>query len=78
MLLASPPPLEHWLNSRRERRLFFAQMEALETIIYITEVARRYGDAWIENMLREANTLANPGLYRLAAKLSTRAGKAVV
>ena len=52
--------LEHWQSPERERRLFFCQVEALETAIYITEVANRYGDAWIENDLREANAGANP------------------
>ncbi len=30
--------LEHWNNSQRERRLFFCQREAVETIIYLTEI----------------------------------------
>jgi type III restriction enzyme len=29
---------EHWNNTDRERRLFFCQREAVETIIYITEI----------------------------------------
>ena len=29
--------LEHWKNPERERRLFFCQIEALETAIYTTE-----------------------------------------
>ena len=41
--------LEYWQRPDRERKLFFCQVEALETAIYITEVAHRYGDAWIEN-----------------------------
>jgi type III restriction enzyme len=70
--------LEYWTDPGRERRLFFAQLEAVETIIYITEVARRYGDTWIEARLREANESANPGLYRLASKMATGSGKTVV
>lgn len=70
--------LEYWTNPDRERKLFFCQIEALETAIYITEVARKYGDAWIENRLREANEEANPGLYRLAFKMATGTGKTVV
>ena len=31
--------LEYWTNPDRERKLFFCQIEALETAIYITEVA---------------------------------------
>ncbi len=70
--------LEYWTNPAREKRLFFCQIEALETAIYITEVARKYGDAWIENELREANEGANPGLPRMALKMATGAGKTVV
>ena len=47
--------LEYWKRPDRGCRLFFCQIEALETAIYLTEVARKYGDAWIENRLREAN-----------------------
>ena len=46
---------EHWTDPDRERRLFFCQIEALETLIYITEAARKIGDVWIEKYLREAN-----------------------
>ena len=45
--------LEYWKRDDRERRLFFCQIEALETAIYITEVAPNYGDTWIINRLRE-------------------------
>ena len=31
--------LEYWRDPERERKLFFCQIEALETAIYITEVA---------------------------------------
>jgi len=70
--------LEYWINPEREKRLFFCQIEALETAIYITEVAKKYGDAWIENALREANNTANPGLPRTAFKMATGSGKTVV
>lgn len=30
--------LDYWNNDQRERRLFFCQIEALETAIYVTEV----------------------------------------
>ena len=36
--------LEYWQRPDREPRLFFAQVEALETAIYLTEVAHKYGD----------------------------------
>ncbi|MCL4465878.1 MAG: DEAD/DEAH box helicase family protein, partial [Chloroflexi bacterium] len=70
--------LEYWKRRERERRFFFCQIEALETAIYISEVARRYGDSWIENTLREANEGANPLLFRVAFKMATGSGKTVV
>jgi type III restriction enzyme len=70
--------LQYWSNPEREKKLFFCQIEALETAIYITEVARKYGDAWMENHLREANDQANPGLPRIALKMATGTGKTVV
>src|SRR3990172_7484991 len=70
--------LEYWQRPDRVRRLFFCQIEALETGIYVTEVARKYGDAWIENRLREENERANPLLFRIAFKMATGSGKTVV
>lgn len=70
--------LEYWKREERERRLFFCQIEALETAIYITEVAKKYGDAWIENDLVAQNASANPLLYRIAFKMATGSGKTVV
>ena len=70
--------LAHWNDPKRDRRLFFCQIEALETIIFITEVAKKYGDTWIENDLRRFNADANPELFRLAAKMATGSGKTLV
>jgi type III restriction enzyme len=70
--------LRYWTRPERERRLFFCQIEALETLIYLTEVARQQGDTWIENEIRRANEDANPKLYRLACKMATGSGKTVV
>ena len=56
--------IAYWTDSSREKRLFFCQNEALQTAIYIAEVAKKYGDAWIENAIREANDASNPGLPR--------------
>jgi type III restriction enzyme len=69
--------LAYWTDPDREKKLFFCQIEALETAIYITEAARKY-DAWIENRLREANDTSNPGLPRTALKMATGSGKTVV
>ncbi len=72
--------LDHWTREDREpqRRLFFCQLEAAETAIYLAEVATRLGDQWIENSLRERNEQANPGLFRIAFKMATGSGKTVV
>lgn len=70
--------LEYWKRTDRNRRLFFCQIEALETAIYLTEVASKYGDAWIENELRRVNEDANPLLFRIAFKMATGSGKTVV
>lgn len=70
--------LAYWRDPTRENKLFFCQIEALETLIYVTEVAEKSGDAWIINELTSANTNANPGLYRLAFKMATGSGKTVV
>ncbi len=72
--------LEHWTDAGRERRLFFCQVEAVETAIYIQEVINKQGaqDAWIVNQLREMSADANPGLFRIALKMATGTGKTVV
>jgi len=70
--------LTYWNNPAREKKLFFCQIEALETVIYITEVSKLVGDTWIQNDLKEANILSNPGLERMAMKMATGSGKTVV
>lgn len=70
--------LSYWQDDTRENKLFFCQIEALETLMWINEVAEKNGDAWVVNDLRQANTNANPGLYRLALKMATGSGKTVV
>ena len=70
--------LDYWCNPLRDKKLFFCQIEAVETAIYLTEVAGKYGDAWIENDLRRANEDANPLLFRIALKMATGSGKTVV
>ena len=70
--------LEYWTDPEREKKFFFCQIEAVETAIYITEVADKYGDNWITNQLRNANDTANPLLFRIAFKMATGTGKTVV
>ena len=61
-------------------RLFFCQLEALETLIFITEVAKqtKYGEDWIEKYLREKAAEAGTELFRVACKMATGSGKTVV
>jgi len=70
--------LDHWRGThhRRERRLFFCQVEAVETVIYLTEVApnERAGKGFLDHLARASGD-ANPELMRLALKLATGAGK---
>jgi type III restriction enzyme len=65
--------LQHWRDPERTKRLFFCQIEAAETAIWLTEVAR----AELER-LRTLNAEANPDLLRIAFKLATGAGKTTV
>ena len=66
--------LEHWSREDRSRRLFFCQVEAVETLIYLTEVEPQRFRLDIDT----ANAEANPGLFRLASKMATGAGKTTV
>src|SRR3989338_4742578 len=70
--------IAYWTDPNREKKLFFCQIEALETAIYIAEVAKKYGDAWIENKIQEGNDTSNPGLPRTTFKMATGSGKTVV
>lgn len=70
--------LDHWLDPTRARRLFFCQIEAVETAIFIGEAAGRGGVPWIENELRRINADHNGALYRIAFKIATGGGKTLV
>jgi len=48
--------LQHSTNRDREKKLFFWQIEALETLIYLTEAAKKVGDNWVENWLRDGSS----------------------
>jgi len=73
--------LRHWRQHEfAGMRPFFCQIEAVETAIWLTEVAPnagRNGERFIEH-LANANAEANPELLRLALKLATGAGKTTV
>ncbi|WP_352645250.1 BPTD_3080 family restriction endonuclease [Mesorhizobium sp. M0408] len=72
--------LQHWRNHNfADQRPFFCQIEAVETAIWLAEVARgRRQYAGIFNHLDKANAEANPDLFRIALKLATGAGKTTV
>lgn len=72
--------LQHWRSYQfNSVRPFFCQVEAVETAIWLTEVAphTKSGRQLLEH-LDSANNDANPGLMRLALKLATGAGKTTV
>lgn len=70
--------LEYWRRPERDKRLYFCQIEAVETAIYLTEVADRKDGAWILRDLKLANQDTNPLLERIAFKMATGSGKTVV
>ncbi len=73
--------LEHWRHHKfTGLRPFFCQIEAVETIIWLVEVAPKLGAAGQRFLdhLSASNEEANPGLARLALKLATGAGKTTV
>jgi type III restriction enzyme len=73
--------LQHWRNHPFSGvRPFFCQIEAVETAIWLTEVAPNLGKTGKDFLeaLANANHEANPELMRLALKLATGAGKTTV
>jgi type III restriction enzyme len=70
--------LDHWIDEDRERRLFFCQIEAAETAIYLTEAAEKLGDTKALNVIRQENAAHNGGLPRFAFKMATGSGKTVL
>ena len=73
--------LRHWRHHKfSSMRPFFCQVEAVETAIWLTEVAPqigKVGQTFIDHLV-SANHDANPELMRLALKLATGAGKTTV
>ncbi len=75
--------LQHWrnLDPRYGFCPFFCQIEAVETAIWMTEVApvtRRRDIVHLLSTLQKVSHAANPGLNRLALKMATGAGKTTV
>ena len=71
--------LQHWADPKRENRVIFAQREAAETTIFLTEVAgRTHGYPDWRKRLEPENEAHNSGLPRAALKMATGSGKTVV
>lgn len=73
--------IQHWRHHKfNDIRPFFCQVEAIETAIWLTEVAPKSGKSekgFLEH-LANANNDANPELMRLALKMATGTGKTTV
>ncbi len=73
--------LRHWRHHNFSNiRPFFCQVEAVETVIWLTEVAPQIGKIGkdINEYLFDANNNSNPELMRIALKMATGAGKTTV
>jgi type III restriction enzyme len=75
--------LQHWralqVDTGRPIRPFFCQIEAVETGIWLAEVApKSVRGKRFQSWLHAANAGANPDLFRVAMKLATGAGKTTV
>jgi type III restriction enzyme len=73
--------LLHWRSHQFNGvRPFFCQVEAIETAIWLTEVAPNSGKVGksILERLADVNKEANPEITRMALKLATGAGKTTV
>ncbi len=72
--------LQHWRHHDFSGvRPFFCQVEAVETAIWLTEVAAKSKEGKrLLDHLERANLDANPEITRLALKLATGAGKTTV
>jgi type III restriction enzyme len=74
--------LEHWRRPKEQwagPRPFFCQLEAVETMIWLTEVApRRAATKALLDQIAKENEEANPALFRMAMKMATGSGKTTV
>ena len=70
--------LNHWRDPRRERRLYFCQVEAVETLIFLTEAAEQAGETIFLDKLAKLRADAGTILPRLACKMATGSGKTIV
>ena len=79
--------LNHWTREDKERRLFFCQREAVETIIWLAEIRRagkrigfnpRFTDADLSKLVDSPDTEDLTKLIRYGCKMATGSGKTVV
>jgi len=73
--------LEYWVRDGRQRRLFFAQLEAAETIIFLTEARQDFRQGINvphEELSQEKLNDGYKAFRRYACKMATGAGKTTV
>ena len=79
--------MQHWHSEANNPRLFFAQVEAAETLIWLTEGRAKNKDgkemacserARVRKELAEANSDYNGDISRLAVRMATGSGKTAV
>lgn len=79
--------LRHWWSKDRARRLFFCQLEAVETVVYLSEILHsgrrpRFKPVFpFTDLEKLVDTPATPGqlpLTRYGCKMATGSGKTVV
>ncbi len=79
--------LRHWWREDKIRRLFFCQVEAVETVIYLAEIRMggkrtqftpRFEDTDLDKLVDATLDTDLPPLTRLGCKMATGSGKTVV
>ena len=79
--------LRHWRREDKPRRLFFCQLEAVETVIFLAEIRMggkrtafrpRFADEDLAKLVDAPPDAGLPGLTRLGCKMATGSGKTVV
>ena len=79
--------LRHWRREDKPRRLFFCQLEAVETVIFLAEIRMggkrtafrpRFADEDLAKLVDAPPDAGLPALTRLGCKMATGSGKTVV
>lgn len=79
--------LRHWQRDDKIRRLFFCQVEAVETVVYLAEIRMggkrtafrpRFTDDDLAKLMDAPLDAGLPSLTRLGCKMATGSGKTVV